>query len=484
MPPPPSLTPAQLALQAERRAAKLAKKAAAQAANGVGPVTPQQVLEAERRKFLKREWLAVGGQNGASDSGRRVKIITWNLLAQTLIRRELFPGSDCLKWTDRKPMLQAEMGHYAAADVICLQECDRLDDLLSATPSHSHVKVSGPGKLHGIVILYRTPRFTVRSFRTIFLDDEELSPSLEGDGRRRRGGTRQTRNVGLVVALDDHESGGGIVVATTHLFWHPKFVYERVRQLIILTRAIKEFQKDNDCESWPAVLSGDLNTSPSEAPYQLLVSPQTPLAPSVLEHLEVSRIVHNTVDKIGVVPPTPLPAHTPMNGGPNSTLDSGSGASALAAEIDGGEKDDKDDEDELPDSNEKSTANTRPPEEADGILPITELTKMLSETVPGGAKSAYGLSPWVTNGSETFGSRGGFGHLKPRDGKDEPAYTCFTPLFNLTLDYLFELPSRKDVRVAVVGLLRPPRKDELGQGLPRKGISASDHLAVGCELAW
>lgn len=122
-----------------------------------------------------------------------------------------------------------------------------------------------------------------------------------------------------------------------------------------------------------------------------------------------------------------------MNGGPNSTLDSGNGASALAAEIDGGEKDDKDDEDELPDSNEKSTANTRPPEEADGILPITELTKMLSETVPGGAKSAYGLSPWVTNGSETFGSRGGFGHLKPRDGKDEPAYTCFTPLFNLTL---------------------------------------------------
>jgi hypothetical protein len=79
MPPPPSLTPAQLALQAERRAAKLAKKAAAQAANGVGPVTPQQALEAERRKFLRREWLAVGGQNGTAESGRRVKIITWNV---------------------------------------------------------------------------------------------------------------------------------------------------------------------------------------------------------------------------------------------------------------------------------------------------------------------------------------------------------------------------------------------------------------------
>jgi hypothetical protein len=63
-----------------------------------------------------------------------------------------------------------------------------------------------------------------------------------------------------------------------------------------------------------------------------------------------------------------------MNGGPTSTLDTESGASALAAEIDGGEKDEKDDEDELPDSNEKSTANTRPPEAADGILPVTEHT--------------------------------------------------------------------------------------------------------------
>ena len=35
--------------------------------------------------------------------------------------RELFPGSDCLKWTDRKPMLQAEFEHHASADIICLQ---------------------------------------------------------------------------------------------------------------------------------------------------------------------------------------------------------------------------------------------------------------------------------------------------------------------------------------------------------------------------
>lgn len=35
--------------------------------------------------------------------------------------RDLFPGSDCLRFSDRKPMLQAEMEAMADADVICLQ---------------------------------------------------------------------------------------------------------------------------------------------------------------------------------------------------------------------------------------------------------------------------------------------------------------------------------------------------------------------------
>jgi len=35
--------------------------------------------------------------------------------------RELFPGSDCLRWADRKPMLLAELASYSVADVICLQ---------------------------------------------------------------------------------------------------------------------------------------------------------------------------------------------------------------------------------------------------------------------------------------------------------------------------------------------------------------------------
>lgn len=89
--PPPTLTPAQLALQAERKAAKLAKKAAAQRANGVdgnGQQNENQ-LEAERRRFLRREWVPVGraASSEAPPGGKRAKIVTWNVGPA---RREIF----------------------------------------------------------------------------------------------------------------------------------------------------------------------------------------------------------------------------------------------------------------------------------------------------------------------------------------------------------------------------------------------------------
>ena len=76
MPPPPSLTPAQLALQAERRALKEAKKAAAQAeakANA-GPIAAIQ-NEGDKAKFLRRDWIASGKHN----STRPLRIVTWNV---------------------------------------------------------------------------------------------------------------------------------------------------------------------------------------------------------------------------------------------------------------------------------------------------------------------------------------------------------------------------------------------------------------------
>lgn len=42
------------------------------------------------------------------------------MLAQSLVKRDLFPGSDLLKSKERVPVLMEEVLHYDA-DIVCLQ---------------------------------------------------------------------------------------------------------------------------------------------------------------------------------------------------------------------------------------------------------------------------------------------------------------------------------------------------------------------------
>lgn len=112
----------------------------------------------------------------------------------------------------------------------CLQECDRLPDVLSALPSHKavHAKRSWQAARSGDPL----PRCEMASTsdenglpRLEELDPagsgsagEARSPDQDEDGqaRRRRGGTRETKNVGLIVGLEDEDGQHGVVIATTH----------------------------------------------------------------------------------------------------------------------------------------------------------------------------------------------------------------------------------------------------------------------------
>ena len=81
------LTPEQ---EAKKLARAQAKAAAPQAETDVTKRSKEQIAQG---KFLKRDWISVGSDAGKGDEKRRVKIGSWNMLAQTLVRRELFPGS-------------------------------------------------------------------------------------------------------------------------------------------------------------------------------------------------------------------------------------------------------------------------------------------------------------------------------------------------------------------------------------------------------
>lgn len=77
--------------------------------------------------------------------------------------------------------------------------------------------------------------------------------------------SRTTRNVALFVALKFKDRPyDGIIVGTTHLFWHPKHVYERVRQTGILLREANRFREESPegaWKNWPVFLAGGTHNS-------------------------------------------------------------------------------------------------------------------------------------------------------------------------------------------------------------------------------
>ncbi|KAI3488025.1 hypothetical protein L1887_47995 [Cichorium endivia] len=105
-------------------------------------------------------------------------------------------------------------------------------------------------KQHGLLVAWRRDLFGESAHRrmTIDLDAESVAAPSEPV---RTACSRVTRNVGLFVALTLRDSANGdardkpgIVVATTHLFWHPMHAYERARQSGILVRRLHEFRKE------------------------------------------------------------------------------------------------------------------------------------------------------------------------------------------------------------------------------------------------
>lgn len=152
----------------------------------------------------------------------------------------------------------------------------------------------------------------------------------------------------------------------------------------------------------------------------MLVSPETPLDPKAAEEVKLSRRVHTSVDTVN----QSLPQSSEGGTGSNTPATEGK-------DDEGGDEGEGEGEDELPDHDERSIANTRSPKEGDGILELDDLVEMMNEVLPGGATSTLGCIKHE-EGAECFGSRGGLEGMHGR-GRDEPAYTCYTPLFKLTL---------------------------------------------------
>ena len=179
----------------------------------------------------------------------------------------------------------------------------------------------------------------------------------------------------------------------------------------------------------------DLNTEPREATYQLLINPIRPLGPHLKDELESSRLLHQSVDKAHASVTTTLPASESTE----PAAIHGAVASTVGTPDDHNDENDDDDEEgqQGPDTDERSIAGTRPPTASDGLLSVSELIQAFQSASPSRLISAYDIASPTDEPVQTFATRGGFREhadvMQEGNGRNEPAYTCYTPLFRLTL---------------------------------------------------
>ncbi|KAJ7786408.1 Endonuclease/exonuclease/phosphatase [Mycena metata] len=401
------LTPEQIAISEERKAKK--QKLQAQ--------SPSTQVNVDAALILSRPWLDLNfteNRNGAV----RVRVMTWNLLAQCLVRRELFPTSNCLKGAQRQPMLHAEV-LAQNADIMCLQEVDNLEKLLPTLEAagYNHHYVAGPGKKHGCLVGFNE-KYEKLQDRVIHYDEQHVRS--EGDENFRRGSSFRTRNIGSIVALKNlsNEGEGVVIGASTRVL--NQLSLKPPRQAGILIREIAKFRSELHLESWPCMIAGDFNFSPDDPAYTLLVGGQ--LNAEQRDRLEISRVVHAAPvdDESGAVDP------------------------------------------------DRVITNARPAVPTDGLLSDSELVSLFSSANV--VRSAYdeGLKMHTQDspGLPTFGGRTGY---------YEPEYTSYTHYWKARL-------SISDRPAVVGGLLAPHIVKDLVPGLPQKGISGSDHISLCAEI--
>ncbi|AMD20290.1 HDL454Wp [Eremothecium sinecaudum] len=244
----------------------------------------QQKINSEESNFITRDFLSLPMKQNTN--GFIFTMMTYNCLAQALIRRRLFPTSgNALKWRIRSETLLKEFKHYNS-DVMCLQEIDHVQykqfwNIEFQKLGYSSQMHRFHSSAHGVVIAWRKSMFELADYMLIDYDKEKsgvIKPM------------KATNNVGLAVALKfskevlrshPHTTKSGILVGTSHLFWHPFGTYERTRQTYVLLRKMKEFMHrvnvfGNNTSakntSWYSFICGDFNSQPFDSPYLSMVS--------------------------------------------------------------------------------------------------------------------------------------------------------------------------------------------------------------------
>lgn len=405
-----------------------------------------------------------------------IKIMTYNTLAQTLIRRTTFPDSDdAIKWHNRSKVLMREIKYYHS-DILCLQEVDKIQWERFWAEALAEVDYKGefftyPGKVHGVAIAWNTEIFDENPVDVIPLILDKI---IAGDNIRT---STRTRSVALIVALKFKQTHtqpsisdkpNGIIVATTHLFWHLFGTFERTRQCYIILEKLHHIRQrlihSGLCKYWYTFWTGDFNSQPCDPPYLSITEKPIKLTGRPKAIIECS---------------TSYQYSKRRNGELSNKSDSSDS-----------EGNNDDEEDSIPDN---QPTEPRPytyvatPEQSTLVQKLLDL----HNRVPLKAVSLYGLGYHLVHPENS----------NPSTTNSEPQLSHISLKWEGLLDYIFlvkpwdptnsEESSNQDIienverdcHLHIKGYLKMPLAEEMPHHTePHAGEYPSDHLAMMCDL--
>jgi RNA exonuclease NGL2 len=267
-------------------------------------------------------------------------------------------------------------------DIAAFQEMDKIEvhgpNMTSSSRGYVYEK-GYSAKQHGLMIAWRfrggnADRVVfdekAAGSKVVYYDQECIGPK----GENRKGLSRVTRNIALFVALSSTgDSSKGVIVATTHLFWHPFHSAERVRQSGILKRTLLEWrQEKSEWKDWPIILAGDFNDQPHSATYKLMTG--EPLTRHNWEEIKSSSVIHKSVDEL-------KEREASVKG------EKGAASAELTEEGEAIEGDEEDGEEGGEEEEEEGEDNPMPKNcrhalSADGLLSFSELVQLHDLTSP------------------------------------------------------------------------------------------------------
>nr|XP_037283961.1 2',5'-phosphodiesterase 12-like [Rhipicephalus microplus] len=229
----------------------------------------------------------------------RFRCISYNLLADVyadtkFTRSELFPycAAHALDLSYRKQLLVKELLGYKG-DLVCLQEVDRrvfqqdLEPILGDHGFGGYYTEKCSPMAEGVACFYRLSKFRALHERSIVLATEMTQEPVLSDILASINKNEQLRDRILslptalqILLLEPLEMPGRLLlVANTHLYYHPDSDHIRLLQAYCCIRLVEWLQGKYTEEYGvvPAVIfAGDFNSCPAYGVYQLMTCGYVP----------------------------------------------------------------------------------------------------------------------------------------------------------------------------------------------------------------